>query len=96
MEEQFEMNEPTDVETLDEFYEDTEDSGIIGKILVGGAVLAAGVAGSFVVKNKDKIKEKFEAKKEARRVKKVEKLMNKLNELKKDEPQTETVENKEE
>lgn len=96
MEEQFEMNEPTDVETLDEFYEDTEDSGIIGKILVGGAVLAAGVAGGFVVKNKDKIKEKFEAKKEERRAKKVKKLMDKLNKLQKEEPKTETVENKEE
>ena len=88
------MNEQTDVETLDEFYQDNEDSGIIGKILVGGAVLAAGVAGGFVVKNRDKIKEHLAAKKEARRVKKVEKLMNKLNELKKEEPKTEETEEK--
>lgn len=94
MEENINMNEQTDVETLDEFYEDTEDSGIIGKILVGGAVLATGVAGGFVIKNKDKIKEKLAAKKEARRVKKVEKLMNKLNELKKEEPKTEETEEK--
>lgn len=94
MEENININEQTDVETLDEFYEDAEDSGIVGKVLIGGAAIAAGVAGGFILKNKDKIKEKFAAKKEARRVKKVEKLMNKLNALQKEEPKTEEAEEK--
>lgn len=98
MDEQFEMNENElndDVETLDEFYEDSEDSGLIGKVLVGGATIAAGAAVGFAIKNRDKIKTKFADLKEARKAKKVAKLMDKLNKLAPQEPKTEEAEKKE-
>ena len=39
--------------TIDDFYEETEEaSGIGSKILMGGAAIAAGVAGGLVYKNK--------------------------------------------
>lgn len=74
------INETT--ETLDEMVnEDTADAGILGKALIGGAALAAGVAGGFAIKNKDKIAGFFASKKEARRQKKVAKAMERLAKL---------------
>ena len=96
MDEKLEMNEPmTDVETLDDFYADTEDAGILGKVLIGGATIAAGAAVGFAIKNRGKIKASFAAKKEERKAKKVKKLMDKLNKLVPEEPVVE-VEEKEE
>lgn len=74
------VNETID-ETIDETTEDTADAGIIGKVLVGGAAIAAGVAGGFAIKNKDKIADFVASKKEARRQKKVAKVMDKLAKL---------------
>lgn len=73
------INETT--ETLDEFYEDTADAGILGKALLGGAAVVTGVAAGFAIKNKDKIVGFVESKKEARRQKKVAKTMERLAKL---------------
>lgn len=92
------VNETIDeTTTVDEFYDDVEDAGVLGKILVGGAVLATGVAGGFIVKNKDKIKAFFDEKKEARRQKKVKKTMDRLSKLEAKAPKpVEEAEKKEE
>lgn len=73
------IDETTD--TINEFYEDADDSGILGKVLVGGAAVATGVAAGFAIKNKEKIASFIESKKEARRQKKVAKVMAKLAKL---------------
>lgn len=77
------VNETIDetTETIDEFYEDTADAGILGKALVGGAAVVTGVAAGFAIKNKDKIVGFIESKKEARRQKKVAKTMERLAKL---------------
>lgn len=76
------VNETIDeTTTVDEFYDDVEDAGVLGKVLLGGAAVAVGVAGGFAVKNKDKIKTFFDEKKEARRQKKVAKTMERLAKL---------------
>lgn len=76
--------------TIDDFYEETEEaSGIGSKILMGGAAIAAGVAGGLVYKNKEKIKGAFADAKEKRRLKKVKKTMDKLAKLEAKAPKTE-------
>lgn len=91
------VNETIDeTTTVDEFYDDVEDAGVLGKVLLGGAAVAAGVAGGFAIKNRAKIQAFFDDKKEARRQKKVKKTMERLAKLEAKAPKTETVENKEE
>lgn len=91
------VNETIDeTTTVDEFYDDVEDAGVLGKVLLGGAAVAVGVAGGFAVKNKDKIKAFFDEKKEARRQKKVAKTMERLAKLETKAPKTEDAEKKEE
>lgn len=91
------VNETIDeTTTVDEFYDDVEDAGVLGKVLLGGAAVAVGVAGGFAVKNKDKIKAFFDEKKEARRQKKVAKTMERLAKLEAKAPKTEDAEKKEE
>ena len=91
------VNETIDeTTTVDEFYDDVEDSGILGKVLLGGAAVAVCVAGGFAIKNRAKIQAFFDDKKEARRQKKVKKTMERLAKLEAKAPKTETVENKEE
>lgn len=92
------VNETIDeTTTVDEFYDDVEDAGVLGKVLLGGAAVAVGVAGGFAVKNKDKIKAFFDKKKEARRQKQVKKTMDRLAKLEAKAPKPETeAENKEE
>lgn len=82
------VNETIDetTETMNEFTEDTADAGVLGKVLVGGAAIAAGVAGGFAIKNKDKIAGFFASKKEARRQKKVAKVMAQLAKLEAEAP----------
>jgi NaMN:DMB phosphoribosyltransferase len=76
------VNETIDeTTTVDEFYDDVEDAGVLGKVLLGGAAVAVGVAGGFAVKNKDKIKAFFDEKKENHRRKKVAKTMERLAKL---------------
>ena len=91
------VNETIDeTTTVDEFYDDVEDAGVLGKVLLGGAAVAVCVAGGFAVKNKDKIKAFFDEKKEARRQKKVAKTMERLAKLEAKAPKTEDAEKKEE
>lgn len=81
--------------TIDDAYEEFEEaSGIGSKILMGGVTLAAGVAGGFIYKNKDKIKGAFADAKEKRRQKKVKKTMDKLAKLEAKAPKTEETEEK--
>ncbi len=97
MDEQFEMNENelNDVQTLDEFYDDNEDSGMIAKILVGGATIAVGTAVGFAIKNRDKIAKKFSEAKENRKAKKAAKLLEKLNKLQPKDAEPEEAEKEE-
>ncbi len=75
-----------DVETIDTdeaIYEDEnyEDSGLIGKVALG---VVAGIATGTIaaaVKNKDKIKAKFEEFKAERKAKKVQKHLDELAKL---------------
>ena len=90
------VNEAIDeTTTVDEFYDDVEDAGVLGKVLLGGAAVAVGVAGGFAVKNRDKIKTFFDEKKEARRQKKVKKAMERLAKLEAKAPKTEEAEKEE-
>lgn len=75
------VNETIDETTVDDFYSDNEEAGILGKVLIGAGAVAIGAAGGFALKNKDKIKAFFDEKKEARRQKKVAKEMAKLAKL---------------
>lgn len=80
------IDETTAIE--DAYTELDEASGIGAKVLMGGAALAAGVAGGLVYKNKEKIKDAWNNAKEKRRVKKVEKTMKKLAKLEAKAPKT--------
>lgn len=77
------VNETIELEpNIDDFYDDVEEaSGIGSKILMGGAALAAGVAGGLVYKNKEKIKDAWADAKEKRRQRKVKKAMDRLAKL---------------
>lgn len=76
------VNETIEEATIDDFYDDVEEASGIGfKILMGGAALAAGVAGGLVYKNKEKIKDAWNNAKEKRRQKAVKKTMDKLAKL---------------
>lgn len=78
-------------ETIDDFYDDVEEAPGIGpKILIGGAALAAGVAGGLFYKNKEKIKDAWNDAKEKRRQKKVKKTMDRLAKLEAKAPKQET------
>ena len=59
-----ELDNDTDVEVYD-LEPEEESSGILGKILIGAGVLAAGGLAALVYKNRDKLEE--------RRIKKLEK-----------------------
>lgn len=85
------INDTTEA-TIDDFYSETEDSQILGKVVAGVVTVAVGTAAGFAIKNKDKIKAKIAEKKEARRVKKVNKLMAKLNELAPEKTENEKTE----
>lgn len=83
MENEYNENVTTDETTIDDFYTEDEEtsSGIIGKVILGGAALATGVAGGFIFKNRDKIKEKVSEIKEKKVAKKVEKARARLAKL---------------
>lgn len=70
-------------ENIDDFYTEEEEasSGIIGKVILGGAALATGVAGGFIFKNRDKIKGKVSEIKEKKAAKKLEKARAKVAKL---------------
>lgn len=90
------VNETIDETTTVDEYNNVEDAGILGKVLIGAGAVAIGAAGGFALKNKDKIKAKLDEKKEARRQKKIKKVMDKLAKLeaKAPKPAEETVEGK--
>lgn len=75
------MTETT--ENYDDFVAETEEasSGIMGKVLIGGVALATGVAGGFILKNKDRIIGKAKEVKAAKAAKKLEKARAKVAKL---------------
>lgn len=83
MDEQNVVMDDEQTTAMDDFYSDNEDASgsLVGKVMGAGLVVAGGAAAGFAFKNRDKIAGWFADRKEARRVKKVEKLMAKLNKL---------------
>ena len=86
------------METIDktiEVVENIDDTigngnlGYIGWVLIGGAALAAAVAGTVIIKSKETIKTKVDALREQRRIKKINRLMAKINKLENDSKETE-------
>lgn len=90
-------NVTTDETTIDDFYAEDEEtsSGIIGKVILGGAALATGVAGGFIFKNRDKIKGKVSELKAKKLDKQVEKARARLAKLEAKQAPTEEAEKKE-
>ena len=79
MDNEFESNVATET-TVDELYSETEESSIVPKLVgIGAAVIGIGVG--VGIKERDKIKDWFKAKKEAKKMKEAQKHLDALNKL---------------